>query len=727
MAKKISQVVSVTIVALMLALTFSTVIPNHQRLRVMASSSNIAETLTTPTITLGYAYQDPNNPTFLLLNVTFSEFPFSLYFRAVGRNSTGSQPFGTQTNASCSQVIAEHRWYINTTDAKYKFYYDFFYGCDAGGDYILNIWANQTTLTDQQEYNSTTLLQYVGVGSGVDAAWYVNKYNFAVGGNEYYSLQRSDQGSKEFKYHESYWFMAAYNLNDFTDPWRQYYPTLDGHASLNPGSSTWAGYGYITNSTTAQVQDHFFRMTCKFKLTNPYPVSAPLFLTLYFNATGFTTTAMNESIYQVAAQKGVKYVELHGEWMVAGTYAAYNASVNSSINTIRGWVHKYGMEFGLYFGWMAFTAKGAWTLITDRNATNLGYMQSAWSNFNATWGNLVDFYYFDFAYATPTAESRNWSWYNYYYLDPIFKGIINAGKQIIYNAGLDSWWLNDATFIPIRFEGSTYSSFAGWYTTRTDLFCAGDWYIHNLNYSQYIWITAPYYQPSPPLVNVYNITATLGMAKYAYRTGATPVISYAYGNYSDFTGYINNLEGWVGGLSLIGSVSGATGSSGVFTDATHISIYMENLPASVTISPVLLATIESSYFVNVGNVNGTSSTLTLNLVISGQESGMTYKLYVDGAFYQSRTVNDAGVISFAYSGPWSEHQLQIRSALLPASVQPFISMILIFLALAIAMPVIGVTLKSKNHDLTKKEVVSLVISTVISLVMMGVLVMFVRS
>jgi hypothetical protein len=49
----------------------------------------------------------------------------------------------------------------------------------------------------------------------------------------------------------------------------------------------------------------------------------------------------------------------------------------------------------------------------------------------------------------------------------------------------------------------------------------------------------------------------------------------------------------------------------------------------------------------------------VTFTLSGLESGRMYRLYIDGNQDALLTASDSGVISFTYSGPWSEHQFEI--------------------------------------------------------------------
>jgi len=49
----------------------------------------------------------------------------------------------------------------------------------------------------------------------------------------------------------------------------------------------------------------------------------------------------------------------------------------------------------------------------------------------------------------------------------------------------------------------------------------------------------------------------------------------------------------------------------------------------------------------------------VTFTLSGLESGRMYRVYIDGVSSNLLTASGSGVISFTYSGPWSEHQFEI--------------------------------------------------------------------
>lgn len=142
-------------------------------------------------------------------------------------------------------------------------------------------------------------------------------------------------------------------------------------------------------------------------------------------------------------------------------------------------------------------------------------------------------------------------------------------------------------------------------------------------------------------------------------------------------------------------------------------------PVNVTIGSRSLASAHSSWVLSCNA--STSMTFTL----SGLQSGLQYYIKVDGIRVSQLRAISGGSVSFTYSGSWSSHSFSVDSAgWLPASVHPYLTLILFSLALSIAMPVIGFALKAKDHGISRKDVIELATYVVICLAMMGFLVRF---
>jgi uncharacterized membrane protein YuzA (DUF378 family) len=104
-----------------------------------------------------------------------------------------------------------------------------------------------------------------------------------------------------------------------------------------------------------------------------------------------------------------------------------------------------------------------------------------------------------------------------------------------------------------------------------------------------------------------------------------------------------------------------------------------------------------------------------------------YRLYIDGNQDALLTASGSGVISFTYSGPWSEHQFEIVATSITGSISPLVSLIFIMFAIGV---VVGVIVEG-TYSLRKKEmlnsqemiksVITMVIYIVIGIASLGVL------
>ena len=88
-----------------------------------------------------------------------------------------------------------------------------------------------------------------------------------------------------------------------------------------------------------------------------------------------------------------------------------------------------------------------------------------------------------------------------------------------------------------------------------------------------------------------------------------------------------------------------------------------------------------------------------------------------------------GTVSFNLTGDGT-YTLKVGSQGslgLPASLHQYVSLILVMVALVVVMPIIGLALKSKEHGISKEEVVGAVIFTVVGLIMLGILIAILGS
>ena len=129
----------------------------------------------------------------------------------------------------------------------------------------------------------------------------------------------------------------------------------------------------------------------------------------------------------------------------------------------------------------------------------------------------------------------------------------------------------------------------------------------------------------------------------------------------------------------------------------------------------------------VAQWTASSSASDVTFTLSGLESGRMYRLYIDGNQDALLTASGSGVISFTYSGPWSEHQFEIVATSITGSISPLVSLIFIMFAVGV---VVGVIVEG-TYSLRKKEmlnsqemiksVITMVIYIVIGIASLGVL------
>ena len=118
---------------------------------------------------------------------------------------------------------------------------------------------------------------------------------------------------------------------------------------------------------------------------------------------------------------------------------------------------------------------------------------------------------------------------------------------------------------------------------------------------------------------------------------------------------------------------------------------------------------------------------TITLTFSGLDSGRMYRVYIDGDSANLLTASGSGVISFTYSGPWTEHQFEIVATSISGSISPLINLIFIMFAIGVVVGVIaeGTYSIRKNKMLSTPEMMrslfNMVIYIVIGIAGLGVL------
>ena len=131
----------------------------------------------------------------------------------------------------------------------------------------------------------------------------------------------------------------------------------------------------------------------------------------------------------------------------------------------------------------------------------------------------------------------------------------------------------------------------------------------------------------------------------------------------------------------------------------------------------------------VAKWTATSSTpsTTMTFTLSGLESGRMYRLYIDGNQDALLTASGSGVISFTYSGPWSEHQFEIVATSITGSISPLINLIFIMFAIGIVVGVVAEGTNSlrkmqmRTTEQMTKSLLNMVIYIVIGIASLGVL------
>ena len=122
-----------------------------------------------------------------------------------------------------------------------------------------------------------------------------------------------------------------------------------------------------------------------------------------------------------------------------------------------------------------------------------------------------------------------------------------------------------------------------------------------------------------------------------------------------------------------------------------------------------------------------TGTPVVTFTLSGLESGRMYRLYIDGTSSQLLTASGGGVISFTYSGPWSEHQFEIVATSITASISPLINLIFVMFAIGIVIGVVveGTQSIRKQKQLTTdqmlKSLINMVLYIIIGLLSISVL------
>ena len=163
------------------------------------------------------------------------------------------------------------------------------------------------------------------------------------------------------------------------------------------------------------------------------------------------------------------------------------------------------------------------------------------------------------------------------------------------------------------------------------------------------------------------------------------------------------------------SVAIADGTSidlGVFSSGVTSTTLSANVSLNTTIF-VSSWTSETMAW-SASSTSGNIAAFTL----SGLESGRMYRLYIDGNQDVLLTASGSGIISFTYSGPWSEHQFEIVATSITGSISPLVNLIFIMFAIGVVVGVIveGTYSIRKNKMLSAPEMMKLLFNMVIYIV-----------
>jgi len=118
---------------------------------------------------------------------------------------------------------------------------------------------------------------------------------------------------------------------------------------------------------------------------------------------------------------------------------------------------------------------------------------------------------------------------------------------------------------------------------------------------------------------------------------------------------------------------------------------------------------------------------TATFSLSGLESGRMYRLYIDGNQDALLTASGSGVISFTYSGPWSEHQFEIVATSITGSISPLVNLVFLMFAVGIIVGVVAEGTNSirkmqmRTTQQMVKSLLNMVIYIVIGMASLGIM------
>ena len=602
---KINSVIAIAIVGFMIVSGLTSLVSFHQASQstmpsASPSSPIIAHTATINPITVSIVKPASEQPTWLFTKVAyFSATP--LYFRLIGMTHTGAyNNVSSVSNSTVTQVISGHSWFVNTTDGKYKLVYTFVGSIDATNSPVLQVYGNVTTCTDDAKYNTTTLYLYTGANSLADTGWFAKIVSNVYW--DYYGIKAASAGYKSIRYVGDKWLVSTCNSNVL------YSSSVPGRffASFDNYDTGWGLSSKIFSNTSTKCLDNFLRLAMKFTSVNQNITTAPKLLVLCASGVWANWLSFDsETMIQTAAQVyHYTHVAIWDNYMTPGTYQWLNASIGTIMDHVKTYTHKYGMQFGIYFGWRDFTSNGANHPIYTRTTSNTTNMLNAYGNFSSIWGSYGDFFYFDYAFTRPANPTDQYAgWYDYYLLDPIFKAIkASSSKLIIYNSQGSCWWVNNGGFVPINYEGMQVSARSYWLAEVWD-----DPYIHNLKYPQIMW-TSPFLDAGGSNPHPANTQTASDLCLF---WGITPVGAYNFGNIVGMTAWTQHFNTWIAWANRTGNVTGSVGYSAVLETADRLSVVVENNLTIPIITPSILNVTQASFSISYSAMNGTRANLQL--------------------------------------------------------------------------------------------------------------------
>lgn len=160
------------------------------------------------------------------------------------------------------------------------------------------------------------------------------------------------------------------------------------------------------------------------------------------------------------------------------------------------------------------------------------------------------------------------------------------------------------------------------------------------------------------------------------------------------------------------------------TNWHHVTVERTNLRAVLTSGQITFnVSVYSPSEHTIAEWTSTNSTnMNVTFTMSGLAAGM-YNVYLDGVRWQTLMAS-GGSISFTYSGPWSQHQFEIRETSIGPAISGIVDVIFIMLAVGIIVGVTGETAYSfrrKNvpDDEMTRRVLNMVLYIIIGLALLG--------